>query len=65
MLTQGLARSAEGQRLASEQVASQRGFYLMNDTDAVIRTETLILSQVFAMSKHLESHLKQTLLSEY
>lgn len=54
MLTQGLARSDEGQSQASEQVASQRGFYVMNDTHAVISKETLILSQAFVMSKHLE-----------
>lgn len=54
MLTQGPARSAEGQSLASEQVASQRGFCVMNDTHAVISTETLLLPQVLLMSKHLE-----------
>lgn len=54
MLTQGPARSDEGQSLVSEQVASQRGSCVMNDTHAVISTEILILSQAFVMSKHLE-----------
>lgn len=54
MLTQGPARSDEGQSLASEQVASQRGFYMMNDAHAEISKETVILSQAFVRGKHLE-----------